>query len=371
VERRRQRQMCIRDSRYSLTDDEKLKLDTQEYIDFTNKCRVSEIEESNTLEEVLAKFSYGQDCVMQYTWEEVISFTPCSNNGCHPSPVTLIDISHILVGEMVCTNNEGSSGGFGENGGSIGTSPHGGTGGGNANKKPCENLSNMANPSGQNIVPSINFLVQKVVNNTPIEWGVDFNKTGPTSLLTQDSQFSYNNNQVQGLSDSVNMTYGPNYAGAAHCHTNNGVGLFSFADVRNLSLAFNAANYNIKKDVTSILVVPNPVSPLSPKVYAIKVDNYTALANAIDAELNDPRYADPNVNIAIRRIHADMAKTMQGSNFEKSFLEKYSNFGISLYKATNNNFDDWSKLKVNPTSLGGIEIVPCLLQKNKNNNKNY
>jgi len=109
--------------RYTLTEEEKAKIDTPEEIDFTNKCKVSEIAESESLEDILNKFGYNQDCTMVYSWQEVITVTPCPIDGCWGPEWTGTSVSHVLVGTLNCvsTSNSGSGGGD-----QIGTSPHAG-----------------------------------------------------------------------------------------------------------------------------------------------------------------------------------------------------------------------------------------------------
>lgn len=109
--------------RYTLTEQEKLKIDTPEEIDFTNKCKASEIAESETLEEILSRFSYNEDCTMIYTWQEVVTVTPCPIDGCWGPEWTGTSVSHVLVGTLNCvaSSNAGSGGGD-----PIGTSPHAG-----------------------------------------------------------------------------------------------------------------------------------------------------------------------------------------------------------------------------------------------------
>lgn len=120
--------------RYNLTNEEKQKIDTPEFIDFTNKCKVSEIEESSTLEEILSKFFYHEECNMVYSWEEVINITPCPIDGCWAPEWTGTSVSHVLVGHLVCTGGGSSSTDLS----TIGTSPHA-TGGGNSSNDSTSN----------------------------------------------------------------------------------------------------------------------------------------------------------------------------------------------------------------------------------------
>lgn len=233
-------------------------------------------------------------------------------------------------------------------------------------EKPCTKLGKLADTLFQNIKPDIDFLKTKVIANTPVEWGVDFKKDGPSSSLSiNDSSFTYQNFQIQGTSDNTPMIYGQGWVGGAHCHTINGFGMFSWKDIQNLLLAFNGANSNIKTNVTIIIVVPNAANPTNPKVYAIKVDNIATLTAKLNADLVNPNFADSTETETIDNIHADMELSWRNStNLEKSFLEKFGDYGISLYKPTSDALTNWSKLKLSPNTLdgSGVEQVPCIFQ---------
>lgn len=284
------------------------------------------------------------------------------------------------------TNCPGGGGGYdtdigegiptGDNNNPVNTSGSGGGGGGSgpiitspniALDTPCKRLKRLSDATNQNIAASIQTLKDKVNANTAIEWGFNFGKVSPIGISYTFSQdiadnlFTYNNVMVQGTANSVDMLFGENYIGSAHCHTLNGMNLFSWKDVFNLSLTYNATTTNKKRDAVMILVCNNAYSANAPNVYAIKVDNIATLGAKLAADLANSKYAAATQEEIIDNIHKEMSKTFLNPNAEKDFLNKFSSYGISLYRA-NETLDDWSKLTLEPGYIGGIKLTPCAFQ---------
>lgn len=234
--------------------------------------------------------------------------------------------------------------------------------------KPCAQLKKLADPTKLNIKPQIDILKQKVIANVQQEWGVNFQKVGPNSTSTDESQYSYNTVMVQGGPNDVPMTTGESWIGSAHIHTIKGYDIFSWKDVYNLYSSYLATTISRKSDVAMILVVANPNNPSNPNVYAIKVDDMATFSAKINADLNNVLYKDPvDINKTFNNLNKSMLPFFNNySSSEYSFIQRFTGYGISLYRATDENLNEWNKLKKgvigNPLNPGGVESVPCIFQ---------
>ena len=90
----------------------------------------------------------------------------------------------------------------------------------------------------------------------------------------------------------------------------------------------------------------------------MKIDNIDALRTQIGAVWNEPNYAEYSTEkTRIDAIHLDQAKLYAKSNgqLEKSFLQQFAAFGISIYKgdATLSSFD---KLALSNST---VTSTPC------------
>ena len=239
-------------------------------------------------------------------------------------------------------------------------------------EKPCEALRRICDPSKSNVKIQINQLKNKVIENVQKEWGTSIQKIGPSTLGVNppESQFSIQATPIiEGLVYDVDMTLGQTWIASAHIHTSLGEGMFSWKDIYNLLLQYNSVHHNRRKDVTQFVVVANPNNPNEPNVYAIKIDNLTLFQSKLDADLNNPLMKDPNndVNKTYKNLNRSLEPFFKAySSDEFAFLTRFSGYGISLYKAMDNNLSEWNKLERdsidNPLTSGGIKSTPCLTQ---------
>ena len=230
----------------------------------------------------------------------------------------------------------------------------------------CETLTNMAKASNQNINPVLQTLKDKLSANASTEWGARFkNDTDVTpAVLT--------NEIIQGSQNSVPYIKGFLYRGGAHIHTKEGFGMLSWGDVNTLAGCYDYASPANQPYVTNIMVCnnPQPTTESNPglfNTYAIKVDDYNLLINAINNMLNDPKFAivpsgdaKQDLENKINKIHdaqAKLYKTAGPDNLNKSFLQQFSNYGISLFKKSNIT-NKWVKLSIDPIT-GSIIETPC------------
>lgn len=232
---------------------------------------------------------------------------------------------------------------------------------------PCKELKDLSDLDKLNLDSEIEFLKEKLANDTQNEWSVNFSK----KLINGTSPYEYNyhpNTQEEGLGGTSELLTGGYNYGSAHIHTKKGFGMFSWGDVKKLSELYNdAVSYN-RPAVTLILVCYNPNIATEPEmpynIYALKVDDKKALTKNTDDVWNGVLYGDIiDQEDRIEKILKDEAERMKvnGSHLEKYFLEYYEDYGISIYKA-NTNLSDWNKLGLSPVGNTGTQVVtstPC------------
>ncbi|WP_417619967.1 hypothetical protein [Oceanihabitans sediminis] len=94
------------------------------------------------------------------------------------------------------------------------------------------------------------------------------------------------------------------------------------------------------------------------------VDNQNVLYQALQDDLNategeDEEEKADNLNEKLKKDY-DKEVTNGNSDLERVFLKKFKDYGISLYKASNNSMENWDKLKLpDNTPNPEVEHQPC------------
>lgn len=233
----------------------------------------------------------------------------------------------------------GSSGGTGDNGDVAVMDPV------SIVVNPCDQLKKMIDPTNTtNIKAQIDWLKSKVnalVNNK--ESGVEVQKR-----MNADETFRYEYTRIDSPNEfSVGLSTGGMNIGGIHSHPKKRYAMFSFQDVRFLLNAYDGAS-STRSDDVFVMVVCKDNNGVT-NTYNLKIDNIDALRNNVNSVWNDPFYSKfTKEDDKIKAIHKDQAKIYAKSNgeLEKSFLDQFKDFGISLYKAdaTTSSF---SKLALN------------------------
>lgn len=148
--------------------------------------------------------------------------------------------------------------------------------------------------------------------------------------------------------------------GVIHLHPYKTQPMFSWQDLRSMRNLYNEATPFLRKDVFSIIV------GIEGSVYALKINDYEAFNAKINSDWdtakgnNDDRKIY-NLNKEIQR------KYKLSTNLERTFLQEFENYGVSLYKATGNlltpsssNLSNFKKLELEDDSTSSNVIpVPC------------
>ncbi|WP_306620900.1 hypothetical protein [Chryseobacterium ginsenosidimutans] len=220
---------------------------------------------------------------------------------------------------------------------------------------PCEALKDLYKPAKTNIKPAITYLQGKLGET------VEFGKTlikypNPTPNTSPDVYENQENTQSTNT-EVFTGRGGPVY-GSIHTHYYPGlVPMFSWKDMKALYQYYSETNDENIDKVVMVLVCKDDNG--QNQVYAIKIDDPNTLYDALqnDAIQNIPDLAGmTSVNIA--KIMDDDLTKLYTKNYperEKTFLDRFANFGISLYKA-DENVTTWDKLII---ENGIVTPKPC------------
>ncbi|MDY0090825.1 MAG: hypothetical protein RBR78_10740 [Flavobacteriaceae bacterium] len=81
-------------------------------------------------------------------------------------------------------------------------------------------------------------------------------------------------------------------------------------------------------------------------VYSLKVDDYAKLNVKIENDLATAKGSndEEKEDFIEKRLAREYRKDK--NNLERAFLKEFGNYGISIYKATDENLTNWKKLKL-------------------------
>lgn len=196
------------------------------------------------------------------------------------------------------------------------------------------------------------------------EISYSFSKQEVLDPQTEDYVWQYGDVFKQGTPNSVAIQPGGFYYAAIHLHPKGtGItgGIFSWQDLRALEDLYNGAYYPYKKDVALMVLAPDPTDNNNSNIYSIRVNNLALLYTHLQYDWNNagtPNSSDEKKTLAINDWLAEKY-TAGASDLEKTFLEVFENYGISLFKL-NNNQDSWDEIKL--IHLGNQKIKtkkPC------------
>ncbi|MEZ7500629.1 hypothetical protein QO200_18070 [Flavobacterium sp. Arc3] len=175
--------------------------------------------------------------------------------------------------------------------------------------------------------------------------------------MNPDETYRYEYTQISSTNEfSVEISTGSTYIGSIHSHPENGYDMFSFQDIKTLLATYDNASSTRARDVfLSIVVEDNTTGEAL--IYTLQIDQVAMLRSEVNAVWNDPKYSGFSEEKKINLIHAEQAQKYEKSNnqLEKSFLEQFNNYGISLFKG-GNTLNNWDKLTLNQST---ITKTPC------------
>jgi len=206
-----------------------------------------------------------------------------------------------------------------------------------------------------NLKPQIQWLQGKVDEN--LEYGVEIKKS-----VNIAGDMAYTPTQKASTANfEIALEQNSYMIGWLHSHPLNAYGMFSFGDLKFLRDGYETSYGSRKQEVFTIIVCRDKLHPTQTNTYALKVDDFAVFSAKVDAVWN--LYANiSNDDEKRKKIHLNQSKIYDRSNnqLEKSFLQQFQGFGISLYKA-NNNLTNWSKLDLSTTPNSPLTVIetPC------------
>lgn len=249
-------------------------------------------------------------------------------------------------------NTGGTSGGVGSSGSSnsgvkpIITSPVGLDGEPIFEEDPCVQLKNITKPEQDNIKPVIDIL--KTHLNEDIEYSANFRK-----YLDSDPPEYLNEIHIGLDKHNSRLFMAQSWYGQIHTHPVGTDPMFSWRDLKALSNLYFETKAIYKQDVFIMIVCPND------KVYSLKLDNLEILNAKLDEDWNNlGNLTEKEKNDKLDLMMQDVFSS--DSDIEKAFINRFKDYGISLYRA-NADITQWTKIELeNPLAEEPVKKeTPC------------
>ncbi|MDN6317964.1 MAG: hypothetical protein L0J59_10895 [Lactococcus lactis] len=218
----------------------------------------------------------------------------------------------------------------------------------------CQSLKELTQTDelSANILPVVNELRNKT--SLEVEYSVHFEK----NITYSDGEYEYVSQEGIEEGISLNKSYfrsGTRVFGQIHTHPAGTQPIFSWSDVARMKDLFDGLNSDFTKGDIFMMIVNHDGS-----VYAMKIDNFDLLSSAVQDDLDNADGVDydaieENLMVKIIDLYAD-----NSGNLEAAFLNRFKNFGVSLYRATDQNLNNWEKLELqNPNDINST-VNPTL-----------
>lgn len=234
---------------------------------------------------------------------------------------------------------------------------------------PCKSLSDLISPTVGNARDKI-IEVQNEGVGFNGEKGATFtylNGVYGSSPVMSSMNSNANAYVINLLPNSPN----PAIYAAVHTHQDNDsqTPMFSFNDLMILYKMYISTNHDNQPNVTFILTLPNS------STFAIKIDNINTFKDflnsiLLDSDVNEQKTESDKIKKRNSIFHnmccsdCNVGNTsISGNNYDNKFIAGFlttlNNYGVSLYRATN-NITGWEKL-IAPTSSSSNNYTtePC------------
>lgn len=219
---------------------------------------------------------------------------------------------------------------------------------------PCGGLGAIGNQNKINLKPDYDNWLKPQVQGVPNRGERGVNVKAPYS----NGERIFVSEQVSDSSGfEVPAATGAYYFLSAHTHPDNGIPMFSFADVRVLKDLYRRARSENKGLVAMIIVVKGADGVIS--TYALKVRNYAMLEGAVANTLSAYTGVDDDAKEVGAMAAQSNSYNTCGGNYTAQFLSDFSNYGISLYEAMDESLSNWSKLTLAAPGSQQIISTPC------------
>lgn len=192
------------------------------------------------------------------------------------------------------------------------------------------------------------------------EWSCNFVRTREYDIDTppgEEDRYIYTTSKAEnGVEEGISRTQSRlrtdlySLVGQAHTHPVETHPIPSWLDLRGLKNVYKYA-YDYNKNDVFIMIVCH-----TGDVYALKVDNFALLNQKIESDSTKAKGA--NKDIKFHNIEKELEEyySDNANDLEKAFFKRYGNYGVSVYKATDNNLTNWERLELNKNK---VDKVPC------------
>lgn len=214
----------------------------------------------------------------------------------------------------------------------------------------CQALNNLKEDDNANILP----IVQELRNKTG-EKKEYFSSFKRSVNFAGDMEYANTGVQQGGFGSAGGMS-GSVWYGQIHTHHKNTQPMFSWSDLYTLKEMYENT-YSTNKPLVFIAIVCHNAG-----IYSLKINDW----NAFLQKINDGLSAVPENNIKDKLDKLDKRmKNIYGNTYggdiEKIFLQQFKDYGVSLYKAEDDNLSNWKELKLNNPEASNPTVVstPC------------
>ena len=172
----------------------------------------------------------------------------------------------------------------------------------------------------------------------------------------EESNFPDSDGILEGDSQTgSSINYGAVWFGGIHTHPKGTIQMFSWLDISRLKLVYDNLHADFNKEDVFIMIVND-----NGTVYAAKIDDITKLSEELQNDLDNAKgntidKKEENLTDKLSR------KYRKGDNIERTFLKNFLDYGISLFKANDENLSNWSKLKLEEPASNNSDVItkPC------------
>ena len=222
-------------------------------------------------------------------------------------------------------------------------------------KKGCQKLKKLVNDNPNTNIKTHLQNLQPMISETG-EYGSEF---------TLDTSNNYNASSVPPSSgNSLPFNLRPELYALAHTHPLSGFSMFSFKDVFLLYGIYRKARSDLKNKAL-VFMVSKETATSVPQTYVITINNFNTFYSKLTTELNNIQNSDGNSNETLtpqKRVELLVKSYVEeeriSANRELTFLNFFSSYGISMYKANDTNISGWSQLVSNSNSTS-VATKPC------------
>lgn len=211
----------------------------------------------------------------------------------------------------------------------------------------CQALNNLKEDDNANILP----IVQELRNKTG-EKKEYFSSFKRSVNFAGDMEYANTGVQQGGFGSAGGMS-GSVWYGQIHTHHKNTQPMFSWSDLYTLKEMYENT-YSTNKPLVFIAIVCHNAG-----IYSLKINDWDAFLEKINDGLNS--VSEGNLQEKLDKLD-NVVKNIYGNTYggdlEKIFLQRFKDFGVSLYKADDDNLSNWTELKLNNPNASNPTVVP-------------